>query len=793
MEAPTNNSLLRLLVPAPSTHLVWQSFDDGPGKRIELARSVAAAPAANKGWIEALQAEGAGVCVQINDGPKRGQKHIERVRLLFLDLDGAPISAVTTAVKQGFPKPHIVIESSPGRYHVYWRPIHCQLDQFALVQRILAQFFGGDPAMTNLDRVMRVPGSLNFKHNPDGDLVTTRHFAPDAPLVDVADVLKWLANATHTRTAPVRSDPIPTLALSADPLKIDLGAVDPEMEAISEGDRTQKLVRLAGKWVAQYPDLSAKQILEKLKQFELTKLPAGQQPKSDHSYEIEILPGIKRWCAERDALRQKEEQERVSEALAVEKKHGEAARAYNEMIDITPLTIADFSQRFVYVSAESLIYDLSKSPAAKPWKLDAFKVWSSVHKDGETALGLLWLKTARYRKTVHVSTYYPYAPTSNETLRKVSRIIHDPLTRELAYNTYNPPAVHPTAGRVDESLVQPFLGHVYYLCKNDVALTDLLLDWIAGTIQQPFRRIMWAPLIVSIKHGIGKGMLGQFLRQLVGVNNFKQVYQKNLEESAQFNEFLADSKLTVFDEVKARRRTDMYARLQGMITESVMDINRKYGRQGQEIIYTNILFFSNHIDCLAIPPEDRRFLVIINEAEPRAYSYYREFAAWCEDDINVANTMRWLLDRDLSAFGWGERPSYDEDKLRLIEAGHTDIELAFFDSYKQKEGPFLADCTTVQCVMQYLVDKCDIALEKRDSNLISSLMRRVGRPVGRVQVGKIRTMAWCHRNYYEQWRGAAVDAVREEVKRSMRASGDTSAATEPDTNRKTKIVPIINR
>jgi hypothetical protein len=41
-------------------------------------------------------------------------------------------------------RPHILVESSPGKWHAYYMVDECDLDQFKPRQRALAQRFGGD-------------------------------------------------------------------------------------------------------------------------------------------------------------------------------------------------------------------------------------------------------------------------------------------------------------------------------------------------------------------------------------------------------------------------------------------------------------------------------------------------------------------------------------------------------------------------------------------------------------------------------------------------------------------------
>lgn len=143
-----------------------QTFDDGPAKRHALARVIPKADPSN-GALERLarlNAQGAGVFVAVNetDGTGRQAHNITRVRSVFVDLDGAPLQPVLDAGLE----PHIVVESSPGKWHCYWHVEDCPLDQFGVVQRALAQRFGGDPSVHDLPRVLRVPGFMHNKGDP---------------------------------------------------------------------------------------------------------------------------------------------------------------------------------------------------------------------------------------------------------------------------------------------------------------------------------------------------------------------------------------------------------------------------------------------------------------------------------------------------------------------------------------------------------------------------------------------------------------------------------------------------
>ena len=110
-------------------------------------------------------ARGAAVAVlpNVNDGSrKRKGENIRSVRALFVDLDGAPLEPV----QAGPLPPHIVTETSPGRWHAFWRVADCPLDDFVRLQRALCKRFNGDASMADVARCVRVPGFWHHKGEP---------------------------------------------------------------------------------------------------------------------------------------------------------------------------------------------------------------------------------------------------------------------------------------------------------------------------------------------------------------------------------------------------------------------------------------------------------------------------------------------------------------------------------------------------------------------------------------------------------------------------------------------------
>jgi len=99
-------------------------------------------------------------CVNVlqPDAERRSSDTVQRVAAVFVDLDGTPLPA------DGFPiKPTAIAESSPGRWHVYWAVVDLPLSDFTAVQKHLAELYGGDTSVSDLARVMRMPGYWHGK------------------------------------------------------------------------------------------------------------------------------------------------------------------------------------------------------------------------------------------------------------------------------------------------------------------------------------------------------------------------------------------------------------------------------------------------------------------------------------------------------------------------------------------------------------------------------------------------------------------------------------------------------
>src|ERR1700687_1417445 len=123
------------------------------------------------GWLAHENAACANIYVAANPlrraSRKRTKECIAAVRHLYLDLDTDGEARLTSLrASDAVPPPNAVLSTSLGKYQILWRVDGFTLEQQESALKLLAITFGGDPACTDCNRVLRLPGFLNCKYDP---------------------------------------------------------------------------------------------------------------------------------------------------------------------------------------------------------------------------------------------------------------------------------------------------------------------------------------------------------------------------------------------------------------------------------------------------------------------------------------------------------------------------------------------------------------------------------------------------------------------------------------------------
>lgn len=154
-----------------ATHFTFQTFDDSAAKDHRKARVLHGGLDDHAPDLILMNQSGAGVFVMVNQGDGvihsgkktcRTNDNVITVRALFADADGEPLEPILAKS----PPPHMVVESSPGKWHVYWLTNDTPLEEFKARQQAIAQHLGTDLAVNDLARVMRLPGFYHQKGKP---------------------------------------------------------------------------------------------------------------------------------------------------------------------------------------------------------------------------------------------------------------------------------------------------------------------------------------------------------------------------------------------------------------------------------------------------------------------------------------------------------------------------------------------------------------------------------------------------------------------------------------------------
>src|SRR5579862_1411815 len=122
-------------------------------------------------WLAHENHGGANVYVAANplrSGSRRRTKEsIASIRHLYIDIDtdgDARLAALRAS--DAVPTPTAILSTSPAKYQVLWRVDGFDFARQEQTLKLLAIAFGGDPACTDCNRVLRIPGFLNRKYKP---------------------------------------------------------------------------------------------------------------------------------------------------------------------------------------------------------------------------------------------------------------------------------------------------------------------------------------------------------------------------------------------------------------------------------------------------------------------------------------------------------------------------------------------------------------------------------------------------------------------------------------------------
>lgn len=717
-------AFLTLLGGGEDAHFTFQTFDDSPAKRKELAHIYHGTLAERVDVLTLMNEQRAGVFVTVNetDGAGRTHTNVRRVRALFVDLDGAPLQPLLDAPLA----PHIIVESSPNRWHGYWLVTDCPLDAFKPNQRSLAARFSGDKNINDLPRVMRVPGFIHAKHGPFASRIHALNERPGYKLAE-------LVQAFHLEAEPQRPRPPPAPIQSTDAerdedLRDALRAIpsDDYDVWIRIGHALKTLGEPAISLWLEWSARSQKYDLQVATDRWSTFKPAQTDYKvvfaeaKKHGWDPRQSPTMKR--KREEWARRARENAPPPHDKAPEDHQANTQAAAPSAEQMAPDASPDaLVARFELIYGTRSVWDctlgvqMGYSAFADLVGRERAKGWleggkrrvrmpvggagardrkSKRDDDGPPDTTKVDEMLPRYALIYGYEAVFDHQKRMELTLgalrafcglkavrdwgdhpkRQVvdqDQVIFNPrrALEDMTYcNLWGGWPIKPAAGtEADQVLVDRWLKVLHYVTGESEQLTDWILKWIAYPLRHPGSKLTTA-VIMHGPEGSGKNTIWNAVRRIYGRYGI-QIMQTQLEQ--QWCDWISAKLFIVGNEVLHRQeQVQQKGRLKTLISDPTVRVERKFLPGRQEENFANMVFLSNELQPLSIDPGDRRFLVVWTPP-PHAdgFDFYKGLGEDEMPDTAIQALYHYLLTKvDLGDFNAHTKPPMTDAKQDLIDA-----------------------------------------------------------------------------------------------------------------------------
>jgi len=217
-----------------------------------------------------------------------------------------------------------------------------------------------------------------------------------------------------------------------------------------------------------------------------------------------------------------------------------------------------------------------------------------------------------------------------------------------------------------------FLDHVAFLFGAEA---DRFLDWLAHIEQKPGELPHTAWLHIARRFGMGRNWLGSVLTR-VWAGSVAANFDLMATLDRGYNGRLSRKVLAIVDEIReGGSETWRHSQtLKRIVNEEYREINPKYGRQFVEFNACRWLMFSNYTSAIPVEKGDRRIEVVACEAEPRGADYYGRLYQALSDPQFIAAVAGHFGQRDLSGFNPGAHAKATGAKLDVIRASQSEAD-----------------------------------------------------------------------------------------------------------------------
>lgn len=618
-------------------------------------------------WNEACRWNAAGygifACINAMDGVGNELANVAFIRTHIVDLDNLLTAAASyERAASSHPAPAFAVQSSAGKYHVYWRmQPYKSNDFYDQHQRKLRQIYDGDKSVVDPTRVLRVPGFFNHKYStPGGDkhipgavphLVTCWSLSGYGSLIPAETLAAALAPVNVIDGGSGSRHPLgePSLAApSLDWARYALATNDPNEMARNDWIAftaawkqacwtladPDTLFSVWSEWCGRYSQNDAAENLKQWNSIRTTEV--------GWNYVVNRSPAVKAQRmfggVQHTAPAQTEPVEQPAMAMppsAALDCSGEIltdhecrewfkgcvyVETFGEMLIPSGrfLGVTKFNSSF---GGKKFLIDSTGKVTDEAWKAATRStLWNVPHAD-------------------HIR-FLPHAAHLD--------IVQDELGRK-GVNTYRPANI-----AVQPGDISPFMRHIAHVLPVENDRYEFL-RYLAHNAKYPGHKIPWAPLIQSAE-GVGKGVFKRLITHMCGAPYVYFPSARDMVESgSKFNAWMRNRLFILVDEIKVDERRDMVEVLKPMISENRIEVQGKGKDQDIEDNYSNWAFFSNHKGAIPVDQNGRRFAVFYSAIQSEAdliklgmnQAYFDDLYDWLDNRHGLAMVTHWLRSWDI--------------------------------------------------------------------------------------------------------------------------------------------------
>jgi len=273
----------------------------------------------------------------------------------------------------------------------------------------------------------------------------------------------------------------------------------------------------------------------------------------------------------------------------------------------------------------------------------------------------------------------------------------------------------------DSKSCEIYLSHLEkVICNGDQQAFKYLVGWLAHLIQRPDKKPSVAIVMKSVE-GAGKGTMVKPLLQILGVHGV-QINGAG-QVGGRFNATM-ENKLLVFADEVDLTDTVTANKFKGLISESVINLERKGIDPEPMPNYSRFIFASNHDNVIKAGLRERRYLVLEpNSDKAQNVSYFKQLWDWINDS-GASALLHYLQSYDLDEFKPNQAPvtkALIAEKLDSLRPAEK-----FMYEFLSEEKPFLGVCRLpASDLVREFSEWCEGNAEKITSSQARSLIGKV--------------------------------------------------------------------